>query len=389
LPRVIMVVNSDFRHDARVWKEALSLSRAGYGVTVFSLAMAGPREQYHEGIRLVNPAAGPLARFPYRPSYLRVYLQVITALLREKGDVWHGHDLETLPFVYLAARLRGGKVVYDAHELWQGYDWPGRGGGWNAVRRLVWKGWLHLEGALARRCDLVVTVNESCALAMAGALGIKPPPVIRNCADPVGEGGRPAAGLREVLGLVRGEPLVVYSGLLKKGRGLENLLQAWAGLPVEAHLAFVGRGPLESELRDLALAAGFGNVHFLPPVKAWELPGFIRGASLGVVLTGERNLNSRYSLPNKLFEYLAAGIPALASDLPEIRRLVKEYDAGVLVDPRDHNGIRLALTGLLDDREGRERLRKNAFRAGENLTWQGEVKRLIDEYSKITGKVLE
>jgi len=383
LLRVIMVVNSDFRHDSRVQKEALYLRRAGYDVTVFSLTMTGPQEQDIKGIRVLNPTTGSLARFPYRLSYLRAYFQVMRALLRDRADIWHGHDLETLPFIFVASKLRGGKLVYDSHELWQGYDWPGRSGRWNIARRLLWKIWLCLERVLAKRCHLVITVNESCALEMAESLGLQSPLVLRNCVDPVAEKDGSTAGLREKLGLVQGEPLVVYTGHLKTGRGLHNLLKAWAGMPGGTHLAFVGYGPLESELREFALNCRPNNVHFLPPVKAWELPGFISGATLGVVLTEETDLSSRCSLPNKLFEYIAAGVPVLATDLPEIHRLVDGCQAGVFTDPLDHNSIRAALTELLGDGERLERLRQNVLKARDNLTWQGEVSLLINEYSKL------
>lgn len=383
MSRVVMLVNSNFWHDSRVQKEALALRQEGYGVTVFSLTMTGPREQNFRGVRLVNPTTGRLSWFPYRWSYLKACWQTLGALLREGGDVWHGHDLEALPFVFLARGLKGGKLVYDSHELWRGYDWPGSGGRWGAARRLLWQVWLWLEKALAKRCHLVITVNESCAREMAGALGIKPPLVLRNCVDPVYKIGLVPAGLRERLGLNREELLVVYSGHLKKGRGLESLLKAWAALPARGHLAFLGSGPLEEHLQGFVYSAGLKNVHFLPPVQAWEQPGFLKGASLGVVLTEERDLSSRLSLPNKLFEYVAAGIPVLASGLPEISRLVEEYGIGLLTVPGDPGSVKAALEEILNGGKKLAEFKKNILRAREELTWQEEVRRLLNAYSKI------
>ncbi len=387
MARVIMAVNSDFYHDARVQKEALALARWGYEVTVFALTMPGPREQNYLGIRLVNPTTGKLARFPYRLTYLKAYWQLLRALLKEQADIWHGHDLEILPFVYIAARFKGGKLVYDSHELWSGYDWPGRSGGLGMLRRLVWGAWLRLEKRLARRCHLVITVSHGCAREIAERLGIETPLVLRNCVDPARGGGSGCGGIRAKLGLNSGEPLVVYAGLLQEGRGLENLVRAWRDLSVEAHLAFVGRGPAEGGLKNLVWQSCLHNVHFLEPVRARELPEFISGASLGVVLIEGTDLSKYYSLPNKLFEYLAAGVPVLASGLPEIRRLVEEYRVGVLADPRDPVNIRSVLAGLLSGHTGSlEQLRQNALQASRHLTWQKEVGLLINEYAKLTGK---
>jgi len=383
LPRVVMLVNSDYRYDARVQKEAAALGLAGYSVTVFSLTMNVRCEQDAMGVRVLNPITEKLAWFPYKLSYLRAYWQIIQALLRERADVWHGHDLDMLPFVFIAAQLRGGKIVYDSHELWQGYGWPGRGGRWGLLRRLLWQCWLKLERTLAKHCHLIITVNESCAREMARTLRVRLPLVLRNCVDPAETAG-PAGSLREALELGHSELLVVYTGKLQKGRGLEELIKAWTGLPAGRHLAIIGRGPLEEGLRNLARSAGLKNVYFLPPVKALELAGFIHGASLGVVLIEDIDQSKHYSLPNKLLEYIAAGVPVLASQLPEIRRLVDEYQVGAFADPGDSDSIRESLNELLGNVEKLHSLRMNTLKARMSLTWRKEAGLLISEYSKIT-----
>ena len=381
--RIVMVVNSDFRHDSRVQREALSLLRAGFSVTVYSLTMTGERKQTYRGIRLINPVDGKLAWLPYRLSNMRAGWQLIKALLREKATIWHGHDIETLPFVFAASKIKGGQLVYDSHELWQGYDWPGRGGRGKRLRSLVWKLWLGMEKVLAKRCDLVVAVNGSCAREMALSLGIETPLVIRNCIDPVKDTEAPLEGLRKQLGLVPGEKLVLYSGQFQKGRGLENLLKAWKRMPSGFHLVFLGRGPLEGELRTLVVNEGIKNVTFLPPVRTAEIPQFTRGVNLGVVLIEAKDLSKYYCLPNKLFEYIAAGIPVLASDLPEIRRLVEEHQVGVLVDSQDPAIIGDILFKVLTNKKEMSRLGDNVRGAGKKLSWCEEGKRLVDEYSKL------
>lgn len=382
MPRVTMLVNSDYAHDARVQKEALSLSRAGYDVTVFSLAMPGPRERYFNNIRVLNPTTGKMAWFPYKPVYMKAYWQVMRALLGQGGDIWHGHDLESLPFVFLASKLRGGRLVYDAHELWQGHNWLG-GGRWRRPRRLLRRIWLGAEKKLARRCHLVITVSASCARKMAASLNIKTPLVLRNCVDPAGEYSGAGPAIREKLGLAPGETIVVYSGHLKKGRGLEKLLEAWAAARVRAHLVFVGSGPLEEALRALVSSSGLPNVHFISPVKAWELPGFIRGASLGVVLTENNSLNSYCSLPNKVFEYIGAGLPVLATNLPEIRGLVQQYQVGLCVNTREPKAIRVALETLLSGKDKLAAMRQNTRQVGEELSWRREASKLINAYNKV------
>jgi len=383
-----MIVNSDFRHDGRVQKEALSLAAAGYAVTVFALTARRPEEGRWPGVRVINPLSGSLAWFPYKLAYLAAYRQLLGALRREKCAVWHAHDLDVLPFAFLAAKLQGSKLVYDAHEYWPDYDWPGYGGRVSLARRLLWAGWRRLERRLARRCDLIVTVGEDIARLMAGEFKAPVPLVVRNCVDPVSP-DYAGPTLRCVLNLAADVPLVVYTGKLLKGRGLENLVCALAGLP-EVHLAVVGEGSLAGRLAEMAAVAGTAaRVHFVPPVPPPFVAGLISDASLGAALIEDASLSKRYSLPTKLFEYVAAGLPLLITDLPEMAGLVRRHGMGLALADAGPEQIKAALTKLLAEPGRLAQLKAGAVRAGRELNWRNEVSLLTHAYAEMAGKPAE
>jgi glycosyltransferase involved in cell wall biosynthesis len=380
-----MIVNSDFRRDGRVQKESFALAAAGYAVTVFALNTCRPEDEQWAGVRVVNPLSGSLAWFPYKPGYLAVYRQLLSALRREKCDVWHAHDLDVLPFAFVAAKLQGSRLVYDAHEYWQDYDWPGYGGRVSFVRRLLWAAWRRLERRLAGRCDLIITVSEGITRLMAQEFRMPVPLLVRNCVDPVS----PAyAGprLRRVLNLSADVPLVVYTGRLLKGRGLGNLVRALAGL-LEMHLALVGEGPMASVLAELAEDMGAaGRVHFVPPVSPLTVPGLISDASLGAALIEDVSLSKRYSLPTKLFEYVAAGLPLLVTGLPEMAALVRRHGMGLVLDDTGPERIKTALEGLLAEPGRLAQLKAGSIRAGRELNWRNEVSLLTHAYAEMAGK---
>ncbi len=325
------------------------------------------------GLRLRSATPPPWTRRLPRTLWRILALGNIALRARgERPDVVHANDIATLIPGYLAARTSRAKLVYDTHEYAVGVPY----------RKAVWA-WLAatLERLLIGRCDAVITVSDGIAERLQERYGLKErPTVVRNVPDlpPPGE----APDLREEMG-IGSAPLVLHQGAVAEGRGGGNLVRAVAEMD-SAHLLFLGAdGAFAEGLRELGRSAGVdGRLHFHPPVQLNELLSYTTQADVGVSLLEDTCENHRLALPNKLFEYLAADLPVVVSDLPEMRRLVTERRVGWFTDSGDPADIARVLAEALESRDDpalHERIRA----AAAELSWPHERTRLTGLYAKL------
>jgi glycosyltransferase involved in cell wall biosynthesis len=408
--RVCMFLHNAFTHDTRVLKEARTLAEAGYAVRVLAVQDAeSPSFEQRDGFTVVRIASDPaptrllrrvlslcghdsqigrvaapldrpapslpamLARMALRLhlllEHLR-YLRLATADARANAaDIYVAHDLETLPAAVRAARSGGARVVYDSHELSADRAADGRGG------RIAWRA---IERRLIGRADAVITVSESIADELVRRYGVPRPVVVRNLPSGPSQGGGPSP-LREQLRIDRDARVVLYLGGLQRGRGLEALVRGAALLDgVVLVLMGPGHPGYVSALQDVARRAGADErTVFAGPVSAGEVVPWARGADVGVAPIQNVSLSYYLSLPNKLFDYIAAGLPVVASDFPEIRRVVGERGLGALCRPDDPADIARAIGWVLNDPARRQSLRDAARAAAVGLTWEREAEKLL------------
>jgi glycosyltransferase involved in cell wall biosynthesis len=299
-------------------------------------------------------------------DFYRLAFGVVRA---ERPAVLHCNDWNTM-WVGVAARaLLGTRVVYDAHELW-----PDRNGRPEARAWLLACEWLFVRAAHA-----VMTTSPAYAAVMARRYRVPLPAVVRNLPDapaPAANGAPPPAG----------PPTAVYVGGVTTARGLEQALAALPQAP-ELHLRVVGPGRPSYVAQLSALADGLGvadRVVFEGPVPPAQVPAAAATAHVGLALIQPDYLSYELTLPNKLFEYLAAGVPVLSSDLPAMRDVVESYGAGRVVAPRDVTAIARALSEMVRP-EAHEPLRRAAVAAGRELSWDRERARLDAVYATALG----
>src|SRR5699024_9203182 len=142
--------------------------------------------------------------------------------------------------------------------------------------------------------------------------------------------------LRALAGIPQDSKVVLYQGGLAAGRGLDVCVRAAAEFPEDVHLIFIGKGRMREELQALAQELGVSDrVHWLPAVEPGELSAYTAAADVGLIPYQPVSRNNQYALPNKVFEYTGAGIPFVASDLPELRGIVEAARCGEVYDPFD------------------------------------------------------
>jgi glycosyltransferase involved in cell wall biosynthesis len=207
---------------------------------------------------------------------------------------------------------------------------------------------------------------------------------VRNCPRTFGQRpDRKHSPLRARAGVPPGIPIVLYQGLYMPHRGLENLVRA-ASRFARARLVLMGWGPLLETLQGIVASEGLRDrVVFLEPVPMRELLAVTAGADLGVIPYRNVGLNNYYTSPNKLFEYVAAGVPVAASRFPELIRVVEGLELGRTFDPDDPASIAAAVDAILENPSERARVQDNALRAAARFTWEDEARTLLEVYQAL------
>jgi glycosyltransferase involved in cell wall biosynthesis len=369
-----MLLHKSVVNDSRVRREARALAEAGYAVTVVELDRGARGSLDGFGRASAAPPAWVRRRLPFHAYRLLFAAAFLARILRLRPDVVHAHDAAMLLPGIVGARLTGAELVYDSHELATGV--PYRDGGW---ARFV----AAIERLAVPRAALVVTVSDGIAERLQARYGLRRrPTVVRNvCALPA---GAPDGRLRSELGIGDGG-LVLHQGATATGRGCDVLVAAMRDVP-GAHLVFLGdEGEPGSadELRRLARAEGVAErVHFRPAVPLERLLALTAEADVGVSLLQDTCENHRLALPNKVFEYVAAGVPIVAGDLPEGRRLIDAHGIGWTVDPRRPDAVAAALRTALAAR-GDPALGERLRVAADRLSWANERRRLEGAYERL------
>lgn len=418
-PRVCMMVDNDLTRDARVRREAGALAEAGFDVTVVCWHSDGlPRRERVDGYAIrraevpnwlrprrptaaeapscvpVGPASAAAAARggPGLLSLLRRRLwaarrlrRVLEEAVASRPDIVHAHDGgNILPALTVARRCRA-LMVYDAHELYSALH-PIDAGPFEPLLRRYRR---HAEHVAARTARAVVASSEPALAQMVRLHGPLRAALVRN----LPAGGSPArtGRLREALGLSAEAPLALMQGQVTRGRGYDTLVRAACHLDPRWTVAILGAGPELPAVRALARELGVEDrVRFHPAVPAERLCEYTPDADVGLVLTQPIDEGHRLAQPNKLFEYMRAGVPVVGSDLPAIRAVVSRVGCGRLVDPYDAIAVAAAVEALAPGGPEHARAREAGLRAAAGeFDWHHEKRHLVALYERLAGALAE
>jgi len=382
--KILHVVLNPFTNDTRVLRSATTGLELGGWCTVFALHRSGLPESENIGavevkrFRAVTSLSSrnPLLRLL---GYVHSVILMMVQGVRLHPDLVHANDLPALPLGFLIARSTGAKLIYDSHELWA-----------DSRHRLLVPRWLFrtmrwTERVCARRADAVMTVSEGIAEYMAKDLNITKPAVVRNVPIASNERRIDRHTLRSALSISADVPLVLYQGGMAKGRDLTTLVKAMGRIKHPTGvLVFLGNGPLVPRLEAAAQEVGIQErVFFHPEVPPGELCWWTQDATVGICPMEATCSSHTWSLPNKLFEYIQAGLPVLVSDLPEMRRIVSRYGVGEVYAGGDVVQLADKIDRILSNPDLIEKYRQAAMVAAKTLHWGVEKETLISVYQKL------
>ena len=368
--RAIVAVTNDLVTDQRVHKVCLFLVKEGFNVKLVGRkqwkSLPVPRRSYDTFRMKLLFEKGPLFYAVYN---IRLFLYLLT----RKADLIIPNDLDTLPACFLVAKIRKTSLVYDTHEYYCGTPEL-------ANRPFVRNFWRKTEQYIFPKLNDIITVNDSIAALYKQEYG-KTLHVVRNI--PPASKSRVTVS-RKQLGLPEEKTILILQGAgINVDRGVEELVEAMPYVYDDIMLLIVGSGDVISQLKKRAQALLLGDkIRFIPKVPLEKLQAYTAAANIGLTVDKDTNINYRYSLPNKLFDYIRAGIPVISSRLKEIERIIRRYDIGTFIQNHEPKHMAELINQTVSDTNQILIWKGNLKKANRELTWENEEETLRKVYEK-------
>ena len=277
------------------------------------------------------------------------------------------NDLDTLLPNYLVKKFKKIPLVYDSHEYFT--ELPEL-----VEREFPKKVWKILESRILPKLKHSYTVSESIAKTYKKQYGVDMK-VVRNV---------PFKSIRSKKDESKknGTKLILYQGSLNIGRGLEQLIDAMEFLE-DTKLILVGDGDITEKLRERIIKKDVAEkVDLKGRVPFDELPSITEKADLGIALEENIGLNYYYALPNKLFDYIQAGVHVLVSPFPEMQKIVNKYEIGTVYDHKTPKALADKITEVISLKNRYNKWKENAYIAAEELSWENEKNILKEVYTQ-------
>ena len=367
MKRVILSVTEDLYTDQRMDKMSLFLHKKGFDVTLVGRCYGD------------SPV---LEKRPYKTKRLRLFfrkgsifyaeytIRLLFYLLFKKCDLLVANDLDTLLPNYLVSKWRKKPLVYDSHEYFCGEL--------SVVSKPIsYKVWHGIEKFCFPKLKTVITVSQSIVDQYEKEYGIRPY-LVRNippAATPL------VTATRQSLQMPDDKTVLLLQGSgINEGRGGEEIVQAMQYLP-DCHLFIVGNGTVLPQLKKMSAEMHLQDrITFVPRQTPENLFNYTSLADMGMAIDTDQSANLRFSLPNKIFDYIKAGLPMVVSNLVERARIVRQYKVGTIAESVTPEALAAAVKELSDP-ELLAQCRENCKTAARELTWENEEKVLERVYA--------
>jgi glycosyltransferase involved in cell wall biosynthesis len=367
--RIVISVSNDLIADQRVAKVSASLHNNGYNVLL---------------IGCIKKERKPLKR-PYRTYrfnlffkkkfifYLEYNLRLLFVLLFKRKDILLCNDTDALPANFIASKLCRVPLIFDAHELFP--EVP------ELVKRpQVKRVWEKIEDIIFPHLKYSYTVCESIAEHYKQKYGITMGVVrnIPNRTDSNTSINNNQSKVLETLPSLEGKKLLLYQGAVNVGRGVEWIINAMPYLD-NCILCICGEGDLFHEMQALAKEKQLEKrVIFTGRLPFEELNQYTALADLGFILLENMGLSYYYSLPNRVFDYMKYGVPVLASNFPEIARIVEPNHTGKLISHYEPEYLAKVITQMLKEWEDKSTYKRRLKELSDKYCWENEEKVMLE-----------
>ena len=361
--KIIVSVTNDLVTDNRVHKVCTSLSQASFDVLLVGrkLKFSQPIKRDYKTHRitlLFNKGFLFYAEYNFRLFFY---------LLFKKTDILLSNDLDTLTANYIVSKIKRNELVYDSHEYFT--EVPEL-----IHRKGVRSIWLWIEKHTVPGIKKKYTVCQSLADEYYKKYNTKFH-VIRNVPLKINKECIPSK-----IEIPEDKKIIIYQGALNVGRGIETVIHAMRFLSGVSFI-IVGEGDISNKLKEIVKIEKLENsVIFLGRVPFEELRSITEKADLGISLEENMGLNYFYSLPNKIFDYIHAGVPVISTDFPEQKKIVEDFHVGISTREKDPQSLAEIIKDMLFNEEKSKEWKLNLTKASEELCWEKEEKILLEMF---------
>jgi len=366
--RILFCTLSSIDNDSRVLKEISTLTKNGFEIVSLSV---NTKSNFKFISKVINHLPETIFGIPGL-ALIKLYFIYFRNILSEKEiNIMHCNDLNTLPVGVFAKMFnRKLKLVYDSHE-YAINDTP------YESRTSIWLKYF-IERILIQFADKVITVSNSIANEYKRLYKIPKPSIVLNC--PRYHEQQKKDIFRNEFNIRPNQKIFLYQGALSKGRGIELMIQVFESFKSDDNiLIFMGFGQLETLIKEKARLSK--NIFFKPAVSSDILLEYTNSSDYGVSFIEDSCLSYRYCLPNKLFEYLMAGIPVLVSNLYEMKNLVEQYQIGIVATSNSVKGFTKSIEESLN--QDYLRIVENVEKSRKLFCWEEQEKVLLDIYGDL------
>lgn len=386
----------NLENDSRVLKEAKTLINDGHQVTII---YGGKLITNKKEIKRFNTRIS--CRSAWKPEeksiiyFFCVFLYFIHFLLRKmqikirqdgiilfyeglkiNANVYHCHDYPTLLTGYLLKKITGASLIYDAHELTTESTYVENIN--NFSKKII----SFIEKKISNNCNYVITVNNSLSEIMKNTLRIKKPIIISNFSNFISYPNliNEKKSIRTKLKIDKNKYIILYLGAIRMGRGIEKF-SIIAKNCKDFEFVFMGK-KVEKIVKNIE---NIPNIHFISPVPPEDVIFWASSADAGISLIEKINKSYYYSLPNKIGEYIMAGLPIVVSDFPEMRKLVTEENIGFVFNPNNTIDI-INIIKKLFKSDIYKQTKQNVLNVRNKYCWENEERKLLKIYKEIKGR---
>ncbi len=354
--------------DTRTFNLFNSLTSENYDTNVVCFDWKDSGSTSTDKIKIFEINRRPSLFFYFKFAYL-----LKLSAFKTKADIYIAEDIYSLPFIVIIAKWYKAKIVYDSREVYSHLAGL-------KEKPLLQKLIKYIEKTFIKHVDLTLAVGEMDIKFIRDLYNIDNTLVVRNL--PLLKEPSEKMNYKKLLNLDNNAKVLLYQGMILHGRGLKIAFEVIKEID-NTFLVILGSGDEEEYYKKLAIDYNINTkVFFMGQKNQSELINYTSGADIGLSIIENLSLSYYYALPNKLFEYIMAEVPVIASNFPQMKQIVEGYNIGFCVNVDSINEISSLLRNILRDDSLLDMLKNNCHKAKTELCWENEFCKLKNELEK-------